>query len=92
MDADLLYFFSDELEKLSTSPWDTNPGVYANLAGELDDGSGFTVPQLRTYLGKQKGGEGGGWGPFKGRLSGAEKYLMANPTKHKEYVRWAGGK
>lgn len=71
-------------------PWIADPGPFANLAGELDEGDGFSVSDLRAHLRDARGREGRGW-PFKSKLTDAEAALLRSPKLQASFVQWARG-
>lgn len=95
MDLEVLHFFSDEVEKTASGPWNQNAGAFASVAGELDDGGGFTVSDLRKYL-RYPQSRSSVQRPTKPTVmwtsSDAEDWLIFSPNKHRAFVRWARGK
>jgi len=92
MNTDQLHFFRDELEKLASSPWDQNPGAFGDVAAELGNGDGFSVADLRRYLGRSQSRSAAQRSshPMWSR-GGAENWLIRHPHKHRDFVTWSKG-
>jgi hypothetical protein len=95
MDLSTIRSFGVALRKeASLEPWKSNPGAFADVAAELDDGDGFSVSDLRRYLSYPQSRS---WitRPTKNVMlwtsSDAGDWLIHNPDKHHNFVRWSRG-